>query len=118
MCVKAVCPDASGMGTRKGLRHAADGRGWLCAAWLNQTLRGPVLVFGEVEAVVVDLRPLELEDLALPAAGEQEQPDDVGLLPAGGPLPDQPIKDAVKPFDLPGGEEPGEFRAGVLRDAP
>ena len=60
---------------------------------------------------------MELQDLAPPAAGEQEQPDDVGLWPAGGPLPDQPIEDAVKPFDLFGGEEPGEFRAGVLRDA-
>ena len=77
----------------------------------------PGLGVGEVEAVAVDLRPSELQDLALPAAGEQEQPDDVGLWPAGGPLPDQPIEDAVKPFDLFGGEEAGEFRARVLRDA-
>ena len=60
----------------------------------------PGLGVREVEAVAVDLRPLELQDLTLPAAGEQEQPDDVGLLPTGGPLPDQPIEDAVKPFDL------------------
>ena len=59
----------------------------------------PGLGVGEVESIAVDLRPLELQDLALPAAGEQEQPDDVGLLLAGGPLPDQPIEDAVKPFD-------------------
>ena len=68
------------------------------AAWLSQTLPGPVLVLGEVETVAVDLRPLELQDLAHPAAGEQEQPDDVGLLPAAGPLRDQPIEDAVKPL--------------------
>ena len=46
----------------------------------------PSLGVGEVETVAVDLRPSELQDLTLPAAGEQEQPDDVGLLPAGEPL--------------------------------
>ena len=100
---------------------------WACGTRLagEDGLRGlaqpdssrPGLGVGEVEAVAVDLRPLELQDLALPAAGEQEQPDDVGLLLAEGPLVDQSIEDAVQPIDLLSGEEAGELRAGVLRDA-
>ena len=80
-----------------------DGLRWLAQPDPSR----PGLGVGEVEAVPVDLRPLELQDLSHPAAGKQEQPDDVGLLPTGGPLPDQPIEDAVKPFDLFGGKEPG-----------
>jgi len=71
------------------------------AAWPSQTPSRPGLGVGEVEAVAVDLRPLEFQDLAHSAAGEQEQPDDVGLLPAGGPLVDQPIEDIARRLAQP-----------------
>ena len=124
------CPAPEVQCVRKGLVWMPRGRETVgaCGTRLagEDGLRGlaqpdpsrPGLGIGEVEAVAVDLRPSELQNLAHPATGEQEQPDDVGLLPAGGPFPDQPIEDAVKSFDLFGGEEPAEFRAGVLRDAP
>ena len=41
-------------------------------------------------------------------------PDNVGLLPAGGPLPDRPVEDAVKPFD----REPGIQAASLGDDRP
>ena len=75
--VRACCTRLAGENGLRGLAQPDPSR--------------PGLGAGEVEAVAVDLRPSELQNLALPAAGEQEQPDDVGLLPAGGPLVDQSI---------------------------
>ncbi|MDE0049333.1 MAG: hypothetical protein OXO52_06080 [Rhodospirillales bacterium] len=48
---------------------------------VQRDLPGPGLAFGEHQHVVLDLRPAQADHLAPAASGEQQEPDDVRLLP-------------------------------------
>ena len=77
----------------------------------------PGLRLGQSEHVAVDLRPSKRQDFALPAAGQQQEADDVGLRPARGPFLNQPVQGPVEPGYLFCGQEPGHLPARVRSDA-
>ena len=73
----------------------------------------PGLAVAEAERVAVDLIPAEVQDLAAPAAGQEQEPDDVGL---GGPrraLPFAGRERLVQPSDFFRTEEARAPLSGV-----
>ena len=73
----------------------------------------PGLAVAETESVAVDLVPAEVQDLAAPAAGQEQEPDCVGL---GGPrraLPFAGRKGPVQPPDLFSTEEARVSLSGI-----
>ena len=60
----------------------------------------PRLGLRQSEHVAVELGPSERQDFAFPAAGQQQQADDIGLRSSRGPVLDEPVQGPVKPGDL------------------
>ena len=60
--------------------------------------------------------PLQGKEFALAAAGQEQKPDHVCLLPAA--LPDLPIRNIVEAGDFLAGQEPRERRSAVNLQAP
>ena len=97
------------------LLHPArdDLPGWA----IQQDRSRPGLGVGEFQPVVPYLFPAEIHDLALAAAGEQQQTYDVGLLRLGRGAFSTSVEDMVKSGDFLAGEEPRHFPAGIAADA-
>jgi len=99
-----------GKETRTGSRHAVGCREW---PWHRSR---PRLAVGERQHAVLDLRPAQVDDLAPPAAGEQEKADDVGLLFAALP-PGVAVERSMETDEFLPRQEACELRAPVERDA-
>ena len=73
----------------------------------------PGLGVREGDGVSVDLVPSQGENLALAAAGQQQQPDDVGLARALRTGSGMSVECAMQPLELIAGEEAGQRGAPV-----
>ena len=78
---------------------------------------GTGLAVDKDQRVGVDFRPAQMEDFALAASGEQEQADDVGLLPGVRPFPGIFIKNLMQAPEFVPGKEAGELATAVGLDA-
>ena len=78
---------------------------------IEGNLSRPCLAIGQYKRVVMDLGPAQADDLAPAASGQQQEPDDVGLLPAvfTGVL----VQGLVKASDLLPRQEARERRSPV-----
>ena len=81
----------------------------------NCTLTG--LAVAEHQHISVDFRPAQLEDFALAASGEQEQPNDVYLLPSFDSFPGVFVKGAMQTPKFVPRQKASESDATVGPDA-
>ena len=79
------------------------------------TVLGPVLLSAKGQHVLANLGPAQAHDLAPATAGEQQEPDDISLLPAV--LPGLRVQDAVEAGEFLAGQESCERRVVVSSHA-
>ena len=75
------------------------------------------LAVGQAEHVPVDLRPAQVDELALPASGQQQEPDDGRLLAARRPAL-MGVERGVQAADLGAGQKAGRLRPRIALHAP